>query len=98
MARVLAVGACSIVLLAVSPRTASAVTAPNGGSTVEGSQGTDASLPPTSSAKTISASDVLGANSPFAGLSITVNQTSQLSNQAVSITWTGGSGPGSDRL
>jgi hypothetical protein len=98
MARVLAVGACSIVLLAVSPRTASAVTAPNGGSTVEGSQGTDASLPPTSSAKTISASDVLGANSPFAGLSITVNQTSQLSNQAVSITWTGGTPTNSDRL
>lgn len=59
---------------------------------VPGSQGTDTSLPPTSSQVTVKGRDA------FANLTITVNQTQQLTTQAVSITWTGGvpttSGPG----
>jgi hypothetical protein len=39
---------------------------------------------------------VLGANSPFAGLKITVNQTQGLTNQAISITWTGGTPTNAD--
>ena len=59
---------------------------------VPGSQGTDTSLPATDSAVTVHGRD------GFADLAITVNQTQHLTNQAVSITWTGGaptiSGPG----
>ncbi|MBI4932301.1 MAG: hypothetical protein HY828_00370 [Actinobacteria bacterium] len=51
---------------------------------VEGSQGVDTALPATPSQVTVSG------RGGFAGLSITVNQTAQLTNQAVSITWTGG--------
>jgi hypothetical protein len=57
-----------------------------------GSQGTDTSLALTASAVTVHG------RGEFAGLTITVNQTQQLTNQAVSITWTGGmptvAGPG----
>lgn len=59
---------------------------------VPGSQGTDTSLPLTDSAVTVHGRD------QFARLAITVNQTRNLTNQAVSITWTGGTptltGPG----
>ena len=59
---------------------------------VPGSQGTDTSLPTTDSEVTVNG------RGAFAGLSINVNQTADLGNQAVSITWTGGeptrSGPG----
>jgi len=57
-----------------------------------GSQGTDISLPTTDSAVTISGRGV------FSNISFTVNQTRNLLNQAISITWTGApptiSGPG----
>lgn len=57
-----------------------------------GSQGTDTALAPTDSAVTVRG------RGPFSDLRITVNQTSNLTNQAVSVTWTGGrptiSGPG----
>ncbi|MEN9643498.1 MAG: hypothetical protein RL238_167 [Actinomycetota bacterium] len=57
-----------------------------------GQQGVDTSLPATPSAVTVQG------RGPYAGLSITVNQTASLTNQAVSITWTGGTptvaGPG----
>jgi hypothetical protein len=57
-----------------------------------GSQGTDTSLPTTDSAVTVNG------RGRFANLAITVNQTKKLTNQAVSITWTGGEptreGPG----
>ena len=59
---------------------------------VPGGQGTDTALPATPSQVTISGRD------RFAGLKVTVNQTKNLTNQAVSITWTGGeptiAGPG----
>ena len=59
---------------------------------VAGSQGTDTSLPATDSQVTVRGRDA------FANLAITVNQTASLTNQAVSITWTGGTptiaGPG----
>ena len=57
-----------------------------------GSAGTDTSLPLTDSAVTVSG------RGQFADLKITVNQTKNLTNQAVSITWEGGDptreGPG----
>jgi hypothetical protein len=57
-----------------------------------GSQGTDTSLPITDSAVTVPG------RGPFSGLRVTVNQTRDLVNQAVSITWEGGTptraGPG----
>ncbi|MEO6571761.1 MAG: hypothetical protein ABIO83_09455, partial [Ilumatobacteraceae bacterium] len=59
---------------------------------VPGSQGTDTALPLTPSAVTVNGRD------DFAGLTVTVNQTANLTNQAVSVTWTGGAptiqGPG----
>jgi hypothetical protein len=59
---------------------------------VPGQQGIDTSLPATDSQVTVNG------RGTFANLAITVNQTTHLSNQAVSITWTGGTptvnGPG----
>jgi hypothetical protein len=59
---------------------------------IAGSQGTDTSLPLTDSAVTVSG------RGAWSALSITVNQTKQLRNQAISITWKGapptGEGPG----
>jgi hypothetical protein len=49
-----------------------------------GSQGTDTAIPPTNSAVTVHG------RGAFANLAITVNQTQNLTNQAISITWTGG--------
>lgn len=51
---------------------------------VAGSQGTDTSLPLTESAVRING------RGNFSSLALTVNQTQNLANQAVSITWTGG--------
>ena len=51
---------------------------------VAGSQGTDTALEATASKVTV------GGRGSFADLAITVNQTQNLTNQAVSITWTGG--------
>jgi len=48
-----------------------------------GSQGTDTSLPSTESAATVSG------RGPFADLEITVNQTRNLTDQAVSLKWSG---------
>ncbi len=50
---------------------------------VPGSQGVDTSIPPTESAITVSG------RGAFATLKVTVNQTENLTNQAVSVTWTG---------
>lgn len=76
------------ILLAVSLSTPGAGAA----DPVAGSQGTDTSLPATESAVTVRGRGV------FANLAITVNQTADLNNQAISITWTGGlptvQGPG----
>jgi hypothetical protein len=63
---------------------------------VEGSQGTDTALPLTDSAVTVTGASALGSSSPFANLSVTVNQTQNLTNQAISVTWTGGTPTDSD--
>lgn len=59
---------------------------------VPGSAGTDTAIPATESAVTVSG------RGKFSNLTITVNQTRELTTQAVSITWTGGTptkqGPG----
>jgi hypothetical protein len=64
----------------------------SGADDLAGSQGTDTSLPATDSQVTVSG------RGTFENLKITVNQTRNLTNQAVSITWTGGQptiqGPG----
>ncbi|MEQ1701883.1 MAG: hypothetical protein ABMA25_17380, partial [Ilumatobacteraceae bacterium] len=81
------IGAALTVLL-----TATFVYRPANAEPVAGSQGTDTSLPATDSQLTVNG------RGAFADLAITVNQTAKLTNQAVSITWTGGqptiSGPG----
>lgn len=78
--------AAMFLLTAIGPDGARAV------DPVPGQQGTDTALPATPSQVTVSGRD------RFANLKITVNQTTRLTNQAVSITWTGGeptiSGPG----
>jgi hypothetical protein len=50
-----------------------------------GSQGTDTSLPASDSAVTVYG------QGQYSGLKVTVNQTKNLTNQAVSVTWSGGS-------
>ena len=64
----------------------------SGADSVAGSQGTDTSLPVTDSQVTVAG------RGAFASLKLTVNQTKNLTNQAVSITWQGGAptiqGPG----
>ena len=60
---------------------------PGAGATTDplvGSQGVVTSLPPTASAVTVSGQGA------YAGLRVTVNQTGNLVNQAVSVSWTGG--------
>jgi hypothetical protein len=61
-----------------------AAVAPSSATELAGIQGTDTSLPATPSAMTLSG------RGQFSGLQITVNQTSDLVNQAVSVTWSGG--------
>lgn len=56
----------------------------SGANAVPGSSGTDTSLPDTPSAVTVRG------RGDFADLQIRVNQTEQLNNQAISISWTGG--------
>lgn len=73
----LAVVAVSAVAFIATPATGQTDPSP-------GSAGIDTSLPATDSQVTASGSG------PFADLRVTVNQTSDLVNQAVSITWTGG--------
>jgi len=62
----------------------SIVTSATGDEPVAGSAGTDTSLPTTESQVTVSGWG------PFADLRVTVNQTRDLVNQAISVTWTGG--------
>jgi hypothetical protein len=57
---------------------------PASGSDVTGGAGTDTSLPLTDSAV------VVKGQGPYADLEITVNQTKNLLNQAISLTWKGG--------
>lgn len=74
-------GLAAVAIVAVS------VAAPHvtwGAEPVPGSAGTDTSLPPTDSQVTVSG------RGKFSDLEVTVNQTRSLSNQAVSVTWTGG--------
>lgn len=83
-----AIAVPSVVVLALLsfavPATGSAV--------APGSAGTDTSLPATDSQVTVRG------RGPFSDLEVTVNQTRNLVNQAVSVTWTGGrptiEGPG----
>ena len=78
--------------LAILMTTVLATSGARADGTLAGSQGTDTSLPATASQVTVKG------RGAFADLTITVNQTANLTDQAVSITWTGGSptkpGPG----
>lgn len=60
------------------------VAGPAGGVALSGSAGLDTSLPATDSQVAVSG------RGRFASLKITVNQTRNLANQAISVTWTGG--------
>jgi hypothetical protein len=75
----LGVFGASVLLTSLAVPGAAAATPP-----VAGSAGTDTALPATDSAVTVSG------RGHYAGLQITVNQTRNLVNQAVSVTWTGG--------
>lgn len=55
-------------------------------SPVPGGSGTDTALPDTDSAATVTARP----DGPFAGFTVHVNQTRDLTNQAISVTWQGG--------
>jgi hypothetical protein len=81
---VFAIGA-AVLLVALMPQQSSA-------NSVIGSAGTDTRIPDTDSAVTVSGSG------PFSTMQVKVNQTRQLVNQAVSISWTGATptlqGPG----
>jgi len=88
------VGVTTVILIALI----GALTASASSGGIEGSQGTNVALPTTDSAVTIKGSSALGSSSPFAGLSISVNQTNHLSNQALSVTWSGGTPTNSDLL
>jgi hypothetical protein len=63
---------------------AAMITPATGNEPIPGSSGTDTALPATDSQVTASG------RGPFANLQVTVNQTDDLVNQAVSVTWTGG--------
>jgi hypothetical protein len=82
----------SAALVAAAIAVPAGVQSPAGAATLAGSQGTDTALPATSSVRT------LNGRGTFAGLSVTINQTADLNNQAVSVTWSGGTptrqGPG----
>lgn len=79
-------------LLGVVVLLALAVGVPARGSSVTGEAGQDTALPDTDSAVTVAG------RGRFADLKVKVNQTKNLLNQAVSVTWTGGAptqaGPG----
>lgn len=70
--------AALVAALVPTPQPAAGADAP-----VPGMAGTDVSLPLTDSAATVSG------RGPFAGMAVTVNQTRDLTNQAVSVTWQG---------
>ncbi len=74
-------------VLALAPLVAVALVPAPAGSDEEpvpGMAGVDTSLPKTESAVTVSG------RGSFSGLRLTVNQTSELTNQAISVTWQGG--------
>lgn len=73
----------TLVVVAVAATTLPPVSSSADSSTA-GSLGTDTRLPATDSQVTVSG------RGEFAGLSVTVNQTANLNNQAVSVSWTGG--------
>jgi len=83
MQRGLLAAALGVVLAASFAAPSSAVTQPVEGE-LAGSQGTDTRLPPTASQVTVNG------RGAFANLAITVNQTRSLNNQAISISWAGG--------
>ncbi len=60
---------------------------------LEGSQGVDTGLAPTASAKTVAAGQVLSTQSPiyadYQNMKVTVSQTQDLTNQTISVTWSG---------
>ena len=70
--------------IAVLVPVAAATSGADAQQSLAGSQGIDTSLPLTDSAVTVRARD------QFSSLEITVNQTGNLTNQALSVTWTGG--------
>jgi hypothetical protein len=78
--------------LAIMVVSSAIVGSASGADSLAGSQGTDTSLPATASQVTVSG------RGAFESLKLTVNQTKNLTNQAVSITWEGGQptiqGPG----
>ncbi|HEX4866597.1 MAG TPA: hypothetical protein VFV32_03125 [Acidimicrobiales bacterium] len=73
----------SLALLAVAA-VANVLSLPSAAAPIPGGAGTDTSLPLTDSAV------VVHGRGPFSSLQITVNQTEDLVNQAVSVTWKGG--------
>ncbi|MEO1058232.1 MAG: hypothetical protein AAFY28_15080 [Actinomycetota bacterium] len=79
----------AVMVLLLAPLAATSTTAQG---ELAGSQGIDTALPTTDSAATYDG------RGDFAELSVTVNQTRNLTNQAVSVTWSGGTktrrGPG----
>src|SRR5262245_61955799 len=84
MLRNWAIGTGAIAAVSVAaPMITNADSAPIG-EPFPGMQGTDTALPLTDSAVTVTG------RGQFANLTITVNQTHDLVNQAVSVTWTGG--------
>jgi hypothetical protein len=87
-------GAAGIVLVlvafAVIPnKLESALADPSPHVEYAGQAGTVTGLPSTSSQVTMTEDEAAGKNSPFAGLSVTVNQTQNLVNQDVSVSWSG---------
>jgi hypothetical protein len=83
MQRGLVAAALGVVLAASFAAPSSAVT-PVATGELAGSQGTDTRLPSTASQVTING------RGAFANLAVTVNQTRSLNNQAISVSWTGG--------
>ena len=84
LSRVLAAAATAVVAVALIAAPTSAVTQPVTDVPLAGSQGSDTRLPPTSSQVTVNG------RGAFSNLAFTVNQTKSLNNQAISISWTGG--------
>src|SRR5262245_39984729 len=74
---------CVAVALSIAIVTMCAPMLASSATTLAGSAGTDTSLPNTDSAMTIKG------RGRFASISVTVNQTKNLTNQAVSVSWTG---------
>jgi len=86
----IAVGAVVVVLTAVLVAASSSSHRSFAAGGLAGSAGTDISLPLTDSKVTVSGrNDAPAGGQDLSGLQVTVNQTKDLVNQAISITWTG---------